>query len=201
MIKNLVFDLGNVLLSFRPEEFFIKKKYPENIRKKILTEIFQSREWAMLDNGDITTQEAIDSIASTSSLKKEEIELIFNLRSELIFPLDKNVRLLPGLKKRGFKLYYLSNFPLDIFEETKNGYFFFTYFDGGIISSEVKVSKPDIRIFNLLLEKYSLQPPETLFIDDVEANVKVAEKAGMTGMTTYGEENISIALEKVLNAR
>ena len=115
-----------------------------------------------------------------------------------MFPLDENVRLLPGLKKRGFRLYYLSNFPLDIFEETKNGYFFFTYFDGGIISSEVRLSKPDIRIFNLLLEKYSLLPAETLFIDDIEANVKVAESAGMTGMTTFGEENISIALEKVL---
>jgi putative hydrolase of the HAD superfamily len=198
MIKNIVFDLGNVLLSFRPAEFFIKKKYPENIRNKILTDIFGSREWAMLDNGDLTTSEAIDSIASISSLKKEEIELIFNLRSELMFPLDENVRLLPGLKKRGFKLYYLSNFPLDIFEETKNGYFFFTYFDGGIISSEVRLSKPDIRIFNLLLEKYSLLPAETLFIDDIEANVKVAESAGMTGMTTFGEENISITLEKVL---
>jgi len=198
MIKNIVFDLGNVLLSFRPAEFFIKKKYPENIRNKILTDIFGSREWAMLDNGDLTTSEAIDSIASISSLKKEEIELIFNLRSELMFPLDENVSLLPGLKKRGFKLYYLSNFPLDIFEETKNGYFFFTYFDGGIISSEVRLSKPDIRIFNLLLEKYSLLPAETLFIDDIEANVKVAESAGMTGMTTFGEENISITLEKVL---
>ena len=198
MIKNIVFDLGNVLLSFRPAEFFIKKKYPDNIINKILSDIFGSREWVMLDNGDITTSEAIDSIASISSLKKEEIELIFNLRSELMFPLDENVRLLPGLKKRGFKLYYLSNFPLDIFEETKNGYFFFTYFDGGIISSEVRLSKPDIRIFNLLLEKYSLLPAETLFIDDIEANVKVAESAGMTGMITFGEENISIALEKML---
>ena len=198
MIKNIVFDLGNVLLSFRPAEFFIKKKYPEAIRNTILSDIFGSSEWAMLDNGDITTQEAIERIAAKSSLKREEIALVFNLRSELMFPLDQNVRILPGLKKRGFKLYYLSNFPLDIFDDIKNGYFFFTHFTGGIISSEVKVSKPDIRIFRLILEKYSLLPEESLFIDDSEINVKAAESAGMTGMTTYGSEDISVSLEKLL---
>jgi putative hydrolase of the HAD superfamily len=199
MIKNIVFDLGNVLLSFRPAEFFTKKKYPETIRNTILSDIFGSREWAMLDNGDITTQEAIESIASRSSLKREEIALVFNLRSELMFPLDQNVMMLPGLKKRGFKLYYLSNFPLDIFDDIKNGYFFFTHFNGGIISSEVKVSKPDIRIFKLLIEKYSLIPEESLFIDDSEVNVRAAESAGMIGMITYGAQNISVSLEKLLN--
>jgi putative hydrolase of the HAD superfamily len=199
MIKNIVFDLGNVLLSFRPAEFFTKKKYPETIRNTILSDIFGSREWAMLDNGDITTQEAIESIASRSSLKREEIALVFNLRSELMFPLDQNVMMLPGLKKRGFKLYYLSNFPLDIFDDIKYGYFFFTHFNGGIISSEVKVSKPDIRIFKLLIEKYSLIPEESLFIDDSEVNVRAAESAGMIGMITYGAQNISVSLEKLLN--
>ena len=89
-----------------------------------------------------------------------------------MFPLDQNVRLLPGLKKRGFRLYFLSNFPLDIFEEVKTGYYFFKYFDGGIISAEAKSSKPDTRIYEILMEKYSLFPEECLFIDDIEINVK-----------------------------
>ena len=73
-----------------------------------------------------------------------------------MFPLDSNVRLLPELKKRGFRLYYLSNFPLDIFEEVKTGYYFFKYFDGGLISAEAKFSKPDAALYKILLEKYSL---------------------------------------------
>ncbi len=77
-----------------------------------------------------------------------------------MFPLDDNVRLLPALKKHGFSLYYLSNFPLDIFEEIKNDYFFFRYFNGGIISSEVKLSKPDVRIFKYIQNEYSLSPGE-----------------------------------------
>jgi len=198
MIKNIVFDLGNVLISFKPSDYFDKENYPESIKTKILTDIFRSREWLMLDNGDISTQEVIDSIALRSTLKKEEILHIFNLRTEIIFPLDQNVRILPELKKRGFKLYFLSNFPIDIFEEVKTGYYFFQYFDGGIISAEVKVSKPDKRIYEFLMEKYSLLSCECLFIDDIEKNVSAAETLGMKGLVTFGSQEIVEEVEKAL---
>lgn len=200
MIKNIVFDLGNVLISFVPSEFLKKKNYPENIRNTIMSDIFGSAEWKMLDNGDITTPEAIDAISLKSSLRREEIALIFSFRAEIMFPLDDNVRLLPGLKKQGYKLYYLSNFPLDIFEEIKNGYYFFKYFDGGIISSEVKLSKPDISIYQFLLKHYSLKPGDCLYIDDIETNVRAAESAGMKGITTFGASDISERLFDVLTA-
>ena len=138
-------------------------------------------------------------IAMHSSLKKEEIAHIFNLRTEMMFPLDNNVRLLPELKKQGYSLYYLSNFPLDIFEEIRNGYFFFKYFDGGVISSEVKVSKPYRRIYEILIEKYGLVPDESLFIDDIEINVRSAEELGFKGMVTFGSEEIAENLWSHLN--
>lgn len=198
MIKNIVFDLGNVLISFRPSEFFDKKGYPENIKTTILADIFASKEWLRLDNGEINTKEAIDAISLKSSLKREEIAHIFNLRKELIFPLDENVRLLPDLKKRGFRLFFLSNFPMDLFEEVKTDYYFFKYFDGGIISAEAKVSKPDIKFYIILLKKYSLVPEECLYIDDLEINVRVAESLGMKGLFTFGSTVISKEIENAL---
>lgn len=200
MIKNVVFDLGNVLISFRPSNYFDKKDYPESIKTKILTDIFSSKEWLMLDNGEISTTEGIDAIALKSTLKKEEIIHIFNLRTDIMFPIDQNVRILPDLMKRGFRLYYLSNFPIDIFEEIKTGYYFFKYFDGGIISSEVKFSKPDRRIYEILLKKYSLTPEECLFIDDIEKNVSVAETLGMNGLVTFGSLDISEKIHKALKS-
>ena len=200
MIKNIVFDLGNVLISFRPSEYFDKKQYPENIKARILSDIFASKEWLMLDNGELTTAEVIESIASRSSLRKDEIAYIFNLRTELMYPLDQNVRLLPELKKQGFRLYFLSNFPADIFEEIRSGYYFFKYFDGGVISAEVKVSKPDNRIYYALLEKYSLAPEECLFIDDIEVNVKAGEAVGMKGLVTFGSLEISGEINKALTS-
>jgi epoxide hydrolase-like predicted phosphatase len=199
MIKNIVFDLGNVLISFRPSEYFDQKKYPENIKARILSDIFGSKEWDLLDKGEISTPEAINAIALKSSLTKEEIACIFNLRTDLMFPLDQNVRLLPELKKQGYRLYFLSNFPQDIFEEIKTGYYFFRYFNGGIISGEAKFSKPDSRIYEILLKKYSLIPEESLFVDDLETNVKAAESVGMKGLVTFGSPEISKELEKALS--
>jgi putative hydrolase of the HAD superfamily len=117
-----------------------------------------------------------------------------------MFPLDLNVRLLPELKKQGFRLYYLSNFPIDIFEEVKNGYFFFRYFDGGIISAEVNHSKPSRRIYEILIERYSLVPEECLYIDDLEPNVAGAEAVGMNGFITYGSPEISTEITALLNS-
>jgi putative hydrolase of the HAD superfamily len=191
MIRNIIFDLGNVLISFVPSDYLVKKNYPGNIRNTILTDIFQSPEWKMLDNGDITVPEAIESIAPKSSLNKEEIALVFNFRRDIMFPLDDNARLLPALRKQGYRLYYLSNFPLDVFEEVKNDYYFFRHFDGGIISAEVKLSKPDIRIYEYLIRHYGLNPEESLYIDDIEENVMAAEAAGMKGMVTNGSPRIA----------
>lgn len=198
MIKNIVFDLGNVLLSFKPSEYFDKKNYPESYKARILAEIFDSEEWQMLDRGEITTSAAIDLIASRSSLNKEEIAHIFNLRTELLFPLDENVRLLPGLKKQGFRLYFLSNFPLDLFDEVTSGYYFFKHFDGGLISAQAKFTKPHSSIYEVFLKKYSLIPYECLFIDDLEINVRGAENTGMKGLVTYGSHDIEDKIKKAL---
>jgi FMN phosphatase YigB (HAD superfamily) len=64
------------------------------------------------------------------------------------------------------------------------------YFDGGIISAEVKYSKPDLMIYNIFLKEYNLKPAETLYIDDLEINVKAAESTGMKGYCTFGSLNI-----------
>jgi glucose-1-phosphatase len=198
MIRNIIFDLGNVLVNFRFSEFFDKKNYPENLKAKIISDIFSSKEWCKLDNGEISVLDAINSIALKSSLEKQEIAHIFDLRTELMFPLDQNIKVLPELKKQHFRLFYLSNFQNDIFYDIKTVNNFFKYFDGGIISSDVNVSKPDIRIYNILLEKYSLVPEECFFIDDIEINVKAAEIAGMKGYVTYGSLNISKQIENAL---
>ncbi len=199
MIKNLIFDLGNVLISFRPSEFFDKKNYPEKMKSTILADIFASKEWLLLDNGEINTRQAIEGIASKSSLKREEIEHVFNLRTELIFPLDSNVRLLPELKKRGFRLFFLSNFPMDIFEEVKTDYYFFKYFEGGVISAEAKFSKPDRQIYELLLSRYDLISEESLFIDDLEVNVIAAEELGIKGLITYGSLELAEKIDEAIS--
>ena len=200
MIKNIIFDLGNVLLSWKPGEFFEKTGYDNETINLIMNSVFKSPEWMSLDNGDLTTPEAIEQIAIKSSLKKEYISSLFNLRTKIIYPLTGNIKLLPELKKRGFKLYFLSNFPIDFFEEVKKEYEFFRYFNGGIISAEVNHSKPDIKIYKILLDKYNLQPDECFYIDDMEINVRAATSAGIKGYCNNGSSVVPEDLYKMLNS-
>jgi len=201
MIKNIIFDLGNVLLSWKPGEYFEKSGYDNETLNLIMNDVFTSPEWLSLDNGDLTTPAAIELIAEKSSLRKEYISSLFDLRTKIIYPLTGNIKVLPELKKRGFKLYFLSNFPLDFFEEVKNKYEFFRYFDGGIISAEVRHSKPDIKIYKILLEKYNLKPDECFYIDDMEINVRAAGSAGIKGYCYRGSSSFPEDLHIMLNGR
>lgn len=179
MIRNIVFDLGNVLLSWKPGEFLIKSGYDAASARQALDAVFHSKAWSMLDNGDITREEAVEIMSSGSSLKRDRITALFDLCHEIIFPISENIIMLPELKKQGFKLYYLSNYSLWFFGETKRKYDFFSWFDGGIISAEARLSKPDPEIFRTFISRYTLIPGESLFIDDIEDNVKAAELIGM----------------------
>lgn len=186
MIRNIVFDLGNVLISFRPEEYLIRNHYPKDKISLILRDIFNSPEWPMLDRGTIDVNEATERIEKNSALTRAEISSVFNLRSEIMFPLEENTKLLYSLKKDGLRLYYLSNFHADIFNEFNNKYSFFRNFIGGVVSADVKFTKPDPEIYRILINKYKLDPSECLFIDDSEPNVKTAEMLGMKGYCTHG---------------
>lgn len=205
MIRNIVFDLGNVLISFKPAEYLIRKNHPEDKRMKILADVFGSREWQMLDNGDITANDAIERICRSSSLSREEITSIFETRHEIFYPLQTNVSLLHVLKKAGYGLYFLSNFPADLWHHIRTieagKYDFFRYFDGGIISAEVRASKPDPGIYKIFLENYGLKAEECFYIDDLEINVQAALSAGMKGVVTHGKEDVRDLLAEFIIVR
>jgi HAD superfamily hydrolase (TIGR01509 family) len=179
MIRNIIFDLGNVLLSWKPDEYLETTEYSKKEITIILDDIFRSNEWLKLDNGDLTVKEAIDIISTKSSLNRALIERVFENRIEILHPLTDNVKLLPVLKKRGYRLYYLSNFPKDLFQPVLDRNDFFSFFDGGLISADLRLSKPDVRIFKTLLDKYKLKSEESLFIDDLHANIMGARESGI----------------------
>jgi|WetSurMetagenome_2_1015567.scaffolds.fasta_scaffold53973_2 glucose-1-phosphatase len=198
MIRNIIFDLGNVLISWKPEDYLRLNGYSDSARNQILDHVIRSPEWLLLDNGDIDLSEAAERIAAKSSLKIPEIFAVFDLRTSILFPLVSNAKLLPALKEYGFKLYYLSNFPDDIFDEIQNRYELFRFFDGGIISARVKISKPDPEIFRVLMKMYRLIPEESLFIDDIAVNSLAAESVGITGIHLHDPDLLKEMLQHKL---
>jgi putative hydrolase of the HAD superfamily len=151
MIKNIIFDLGNVLLSWKPDDYFKKSGFDSNTVDLILKDVFKSPEWLSLDNGDISTQEAIEQITLKSSLKKDFIYSCSIKDNKSYYPLRKH-KLLPQLKKKRLEAVLSFQLPAIFFEEVKTKYDFFNilmedYFCRG------KTFKQDVKIYHILLDK------------------------------------------------
>lgn len=178
MYKNIIFDLGNVLLSFNPKDY-LKSKISEDRIDDVYKAIFQSEEWVMLDRGTITEKDAINRIIERNNTYRDDINLAFKDWYDILRPIEEAVEILTKLKNNGYNIYYLSNFHELAFKEvtTKNN--FFELFDGGVVSYAEKLIKPEEEIYKLILKRYNLNPKETIFIDDTKLNVDGASKLGI----------------------
>ncbi|MBU3177536.1 HAD family phosphatase [Clostridium estertheticum] len=174
MVKNIVFDLGNVLLDFNPIRY-LKTLISDKIKvQEVYEDIFTSKEWIMLDRGIITEEEAVNEICNRSLENSELIKLIMHNWYELLTPIEDTVEILKELKHNGYRLYFLSNFHLLAYEDVTKRYEFFKDFDGGIVSYKEKLIKPDGEIYNKLINKYKIKAEESIFIDDTIENIEGA---------------------------
>lgn len=119
------------------------------------------------------------------------INKVFDVVFGTTVPFDYSVPLIQSLKEAGYKLYYLSNWNKTGFELCKkNGSFpFIKYFDGGIVSYEVGLLKPDKKIYELLIEKYGINPKSTMFYDDNKENVSAARSVGLNA-TVFTQKTV-----------
>lgn len=176
MYKNVIFDIGNVLLNFNPEEYLKTKIVEADKVLEVHREIFQSEEWLMLDRGTLTEEEAKRILVKNSSKNGHLIELAFENWYEILTPIEGSVKVLEELKRSGYKVYFLSNFHLLAFEYVTNKFQFFNMFDGGIVSYREKLLKPEEGIYRRLMDEYKIKPEESVFIDDVQVNIDAARK-------------------------
>ncbi len=112
-------------------------------------------------------------------------------------PFDFNKGIPKELKEKGYNLYILSNIPKVPFEEIRERDEFFKYFDGAVVSAYVKHLKPEKAIYKELLRNYSLNPEETLFIDDKLDNIKSAKELGISGIHLKTPESLKEKLKEL----
>ncbi len=195
MIKNICFDVGNVLISFQPADYLARQGYDNNKISIMVNDIFRSEEWRMLDNGDISFEEAYEAISGKSILTKEEIVEIFDKLPDLLSPMEENQDLLPLLKKRGYNLFYISNFTVKYFSLIKKRDSLFGYFDNGVISGDLRLSKPGKEIFLTAFRNFAILPEESLFIDDMAENIYTAKELGMKTIHLKKEDSLAEKLK------
>ena len=183
MIRNIIFDLGNVIINYNQEQIINNFTKKEEEIKYIYNEIFHAPEWELMDLGNITNDEAIEVINKRNEFKYQK--LTDNFLHEWYKEQEINrdiVEIAKKLKRNGYKLFVLSNMANLTYEYFKKDEFF-SLCTGIIISAHEHLIKPDEKVFRLLLDRYKLNAEECLFIDDdpSEQNYKTANKIGIQG--------------------
>ena len=179
MIKNIIFDIGNVLLEFKPLDYLKRTFNDDNIEKLLYKEIFQSEEWLHLDRGTLTQEQAIKVISKRNPDYETHINKCMDNWIDILTPIEGTIKIMNKLKENGYKLYLLSNFHSLAYEAICSKYDFFSQFNGGIISYKENLLKPEAEIFIKLLDTYNLNAQECLFIDDTLLNVQAANRLGI----------------------
>lgn len=187
MIKNIVFDMGNVLLDYNPEvplDAFCKTEEEKAVIRK---ELFGGPEWIQGDLGNMTNEERYESV------KQRVPEAVYPALKKCVYEWDICMKPIPGamefceyIRQKGYGLYVLSN-ASDAFYDYFPKFAPLDFFDGIVVSADIHIIKPDIRIYQHLLEIYHLVPEECLFIDDREDNVEGAKQVGMSGEVFWND--------------
>ena len=183
MIRNIIFDLGNVIIKGTHSSIIIGLAKNEEERSFIKDKFLKSPEWNLMDLGRITNEEAIIEIQKRNELKfKKLIETSLHEWYKNLYVNEDIVEIAKKLKAQNYNIYVLSNMAKATYVYLKS-IEFFKLCDGIVISAYENVKKPDKKIFKILLERYNLKVEECLFIDDDDTNrsYSMANELGILG--------------------
>lgn len=190
MIKQVVFDIGNVCVTFRTIAYFSVFFNDEEKAKRLCEHIFMHPLWRSYDQG-LITKEALE-VAFLEQLNDDPEDILAVLKhwKNVMNPIPSTKVLMQELKTMGIKLYVLSNINQDSADYIKAHMPFYSCLDGSLLSYEEKLIKPDRRIYERLLAKYNLLANECLFIDDIAENIQMAQQVGMQGIIYHDEKQV-----------
>ena len=199
ILKNLVFDMGNVLIEWNSEK--ILKAITEDIHLQDLLrkEVFETGLWVETDEGVKTREEVIEIV--TGKLGEDyrnEITQLLRYWYKYADVFTKVQDRIIELSKSDYSIYILSNTAFTFYDLVKEGYLPATSVAKGmVLSCEEKVLKPDEKIYNILLERYNLDPHDTMFFDDLPENIWGAARCGINGFVVENESELLTYLDKL----
>ena len=190
MTKTIVFDLGGVLIDHDPRYLYRKLLPTEEAVLEFLSKVC-NHDWnEMQDEGRSLAEATAERIA----LFPDHIDLInayYGRWEEMLNgAIDGTVAIFDELRAIGKPIYGLSNFSAETFVMARKHYAFLDWFEGIVVSGEDKLIKPDVRIYQVLLERYGLVAEDLIFIDDRKDNIETAQSLGFYGIHFTSPENL-----------
>lgn len=199
MIKNIIFDIGKVLVDYDWARYLKSYGFDEEKEQTIAYALFASGTWNELDRGAIPIPELEELFVAHAPQYRDDILRVFRNSGGTIQRLDYAIPWITSLKERGYHVYYLSNYSEFMIDATRSALDFLPHTDGGVFSCDVRLIKPEPAIYRALLEKYpSIIPEESVFLDDVEKNVQGAQAIGIHGIVFQNYEQAKAELELLL---
>lgn len=179
--KNIVFDLGGVLIYWNSKEILNKLfGSDQNFSFDQVIDLYNSAHWGNWDRGTMTTEEVAQGVADR--FDKEKVLHLMRMAPSFLTPLEAGLDIFRQVKALGYKTYVLSNLAPECHHKILTESDFLEEFDGHIFSYQVKAIKPEPEIYKALLDTYSLTAEECLFIDDLERNIVGAKNMGIDGI-------------------
>ncbi|KLV07851.1 MULTISPECIES: HAD family hydrolase [Photobacterium] len=196
MIRNVIFDFGAVLFEWNPRKIVATFTDDTDEQERLLNHVIHHPDWLALDRGTMLMAEAQHKFASRSGLDESRIEdFIEHIQTSLTL-IDESYQLVQQVITMGFNAYFLTNMCSAFFEKLNEKHGLYALFDGGLVSGKELLIKPEPEIFELLVQRFNLEPSESLFIDDHPANLT---SASQLGFQVYQFKNPSESCAEIRN--
>lgn len=196
LLKNIIFDFGGVLIDWNPYYLYRGVFKNEEDMNYFLEHVCRY-EWNVLQDAGRPLSEATRILQEQHPEYYQEIAMYYGRWDEMLGGMiEENVKLIKPLKKK-YKVYGLTNWSAETIPVAMARYDFFNDLDGMVVSGAEKIIKPDPRLYRILLERYAMEPGESLFIDDNYANIETAQQLGFQTIHLTNGMN----LEEILKAK
>lgn len=196
--KNVIFDVGGVLLSYRWLEVVMETVADREEAEAFAKRLYDDPLWLEFDIELRPFDDVMEDYVRKYPKDEEHIRYVLGHLERMPVSRERVWKKVHELKKAGYRIYLLSNYSSRMFHVHTDGLPFFDDLDGHIISYEVHRLKPEKEIYEALFEKYSLNPEECIFFDDRQENVDSGRKFGMEGRVIYTEETLLGYLDRLL---
>ena len=203
MIKNVIFDYGNVLIDWNPAYLFLPVFGGDEEKCRFFTDNVCNREWfTRMDRGE-NMDVCVSELQARYPQYADAVAMFRDRWFEMCNgEIPGMLELIQDLKSKGVGVFGLTNWPAETFTEARRRFRTLASIDNYVVSSSVKFAKPEPAIYQLLLSKYNLTPEECVFIDDRKDNVDAAKALGMSGIVYPGSaQDLASILYPLLGAR
>lgn len=198
MLKNVIFDIGNVLMGFDAQNYGAVY-FKDPLQAKKLQEAINSFDlWNKCDLGLWPVEQVIEEFAQSMTGQEELARKAIYASIDFVLHGDWAIPWLQELKAKGYGVYFLSNYNIYLRELKPEILDFLPYMDGGVFSCDVHMVKPEREIYDYFFKKYSLKPEECVFLDDRVANIETGRSLGMAGIVVKTPEQAKLELKALL---